>query len=64
MVDPRRLLRGGPKEVKYPIVTLLAILVVIGVLPAVVVSLGTIAISTATVAVIWLLARRFGVIPA
>lgn len=64
MPNPRQLIQGMPrsKNAKYAIISLLAILVVIGLLPAVVISVGTVAIPTATLAALWLLARRYGVI--
>lgn len=40
------------------VITVLAILVVVGLLPAIVVGVGAAAVSTATLAVAWLIYRR------
>ena len=43
-------------------VTILSILVVVGILPAVLISIGVAAVSTGVLAAVWLLARRYEVI--
>jgi hypothetical protein len=66
MPDLRRLLNGArpPRpdaDASRSILTLLAILTVVGLLPVLVLGAGAVAVSTGTLAAVWLLARRYGV---
>lgn len=65
MPDLRHILergRGRP-DAKYPIITFVAILAVVGLLPVITVGLGVLTVSSVAAASVWLLARRFGVGP-